>query len=411
MPVTLVTADHSPGEWRFPKVSQMDNLFEESCYKQHVQSQKLIHSSLHQNDFKASHISSSSNGFVWAVFHAYSNHHNLRLRPEDVWFAILTQLSFFINAHAEQLHHLFIAHQGRKELRVVTNDFIETVDFGWMAYQMTALIYKNVLDKELREWIMPAFTTTTNSDKVVAAILMMGTMKKYFRYTFESRCGIPAVTLLGEREDWALLVTRLEKLGHLGDEPARFAALLRPVLVHLVASFDNPKAADTLSFWGRCAHYESFGSGSSILSGWITAFCFWDEEGVLIHRTNDRYFSDQPLLRNTETDLHDVLSHQVATRDVPSCYVTVPVKVEDGPNRRIYNTVMLAGLIGIQATSSGASLAHGRNSHPSRGLSASMGNTRLDSIQPVSAWLMYEKKSSNNKKRTYSKVHSWSKLE
>lgn len=46
-----------------------------------------------QDFFDTSHISASENGFVWAVFHAYSHHHNLILRPKDVWFAILSQLS------------------------------------------------------------------------------------------------------------------------------------------------------------------------------------------------------------------------------------------------------------------------------------------------------------------------------
>ncbi|KAI1785227.1 hypothetical protein LXA43DRAFT_151204 [Ganoderma leucocontextum] len=33
----------------------------------------------------------------------YRSHHHLRIRPDDVWLAILVQLNFYINAHAEEL--------------------------------------------------------------------------------------------------------------------------------------------------------------------------------------------------------------------------------------------------------------------------------------------------------------------
>ena len=44
---------------------------------------------------------------------------------------------------------------------------------------MTSLIEENVNDPELRAWIMPDFSTTTESDRVVAAIPMMGSLQEY----------------------------------------------------------------------------------------------------------------------------------------------------------------------------------------------------------------------------------------
>jgi hypothetical protein len=48
---------------------------------------------------------------------------------------------------------------------------------------------------------MPTFSTTTVNDRTTAAILMMGSMQKYFSYTCCIECGIPSVTLLDERKD------------------------------------------------------------------------------------------------------------------------------------------------------------------------------------------------------------------
>jgi len=44
---------------------------------------------------------SSSNGFVDTIVEAYNHHQHLKLRPDDVWFAILSQLNIYINGNAE----------------------------------------------------------------------------------------------------------------------------------------------------------------------------------------------------------------------------------------------------------------------------------------------------------------------
>ncbi|KAJ5273180.1 hypothetical protein N7478_008305 [Penicillium angulare] len=131
---------------------------------------------------------------------------------------------------------------------------------------MTEQIEASVIDKDLRTWIIPDFTTTTKSDTVTAAVLMMGAMQKFFSYKVMLN-GIPSVTLLGEREDWVKLVNKLDKLHQLGDEPARFGQLLRPILNHFVACFDSPQSPESTAFWSKCAARDAYGSGSDELSG------------------------------------------------------------------------------------------------------------------------------------------------
>lgn len=405
MPITLTTAAYSPRKWETPNVSTAEELFKHSCPNHHEHSRKLIQSSFQRKTFRTSHISASRNGFVWAVFLAYSHHHNLTIRPEDVWFTILTQLSFFINAHAEDLRSFFVSHEGQKQLEVIENGDIHSVDFGTLALRMTRLIETNVVDEELRTWIMPDFSTTTESDNVVAAILMMGALQKYFSFQISLDCGIPSVTLLGERKDWENLTKKLEKLSQLGDEPARFAQLLRPILNHFVASFDNPNSPDVLDFWSKCAHKHSMGSGPDYLSGWVSAFCFWDEDGQLLFAESILSSSSPDFqTQNTEWGLDSVLSRRVDTDDVPSGFASVPVIIND--NGKVYDAEMLAGLVGIQATSSGVML-DGTRGHQSSGafrynasgqlepvvysISPPTEKAALDSIQPLSGWWIYEK--------------------
>lgn len=365
MPVTVQTSSQIPRLWNNEPITNAKDLLRHACPDEYKRCKEIFHSSfpnLPQTPTK--HVTPSPNGLVNAVFHAYSGHHHLTIRPDDVWTAILTQLSFYINAHAEELRSFFVAHEDKQELKVLANEngTIFQVDVGEMAVRMTTLMQEFICDEELRTWFMPAFTTTTDDDKVVAAVVMMGTFQKYFHYVFVTRCGIPSVTLLGERDDWVDLLAKLEKIHTFGEEPSLFATLLKPVLALFLASFDQPDSPQTLEFWSKSVHHDA-GSGYNHLSGWITAFCFWNKEG-------------KSLYNGEGLKLSETVFPRVDMQDVPPSFTSVPVKVEDNAAGREYDTVMIAGLVGIEATSS-----------PSPGDSS---RRDLNSIRPYSCWWMFE---------------------
>jgi hypothetical protein len=60
---------------------------------------------------------------------------------------------------------------------------------------------------------MPNFTTTTTTDTITAAVLIIGLMQKYFSYKISLNYGIPSVTLLGEKADWVEIRRRLLTFG------------------------------------------------------------------------------------------------------------------------------------------------------------------------------------------------------
>ena len=70
-----------------------------------------------------------------------------------------------------------MAHEGKKELIIQALGNRYSVDFGYMARQMTTLIDENIVDPTLREWILPNFSTTTVNDIIVSSIVMMATLK------------------------------------------------------------------------------------------------------------------------------------------------------------------------------------------------------------------------------------------
>ncbi|KAF9957867.1 hypothetical protein BGZ70_009373 [Mortierella alpina] len=289
---------------------------------------------------------SNYNGFVNTALEAYNRHHHLKLRPDDIWITILSQFNLCVNGNADVMRHHFVAHSGKKELVIKTGGDRFTVDFGELAQQMTGLIQENVVDPALQKWIIPDFTTTIADDIVVSSILMMATLKQYFDYKFHMMCGLPAVTLLGERSDWEKLLLRAEKLSEYGEATTKWRDLLRPVLAGFVQTFSDPKAQETKDFWQRIAHYSGGGSGPTYLSGWITAFLFFDRDGKSLHEVvHHDVWTGQPVQGLV---LDNATFHVVDTSDIPPAYAEVPVLLND--NGVEIKTTMVAGLMGTRVS-------------------------------------------------------------
>ncbi|KAJ3129026.1 hypothetical protein HK098_002878 [Nowakowskiella sp. JEL0407] len=82
---------------------------------------------------------------------------------------------------------------------------------------------------------MPNFTTTTENDKIVASVVFMSTMKKYFTYELSLLCGIPKLQILGDKKDWQDIRTRLHKLREYGASCEKWADILDEILGWITA--------------------------------------------------------------------------------------------------------------------------------------------------------------------------------
>ncbi|KAN0019003.1 hypothetical protein ACTFIU_002205 [Dictyostelium citrinum] len=73
---------------------------------------------------------------------------------------------------------------GKKKKLIATTDHpILKAPFDELTIEMSNEIQSNIKDPSIRNWIIPNFTTTTESDKVVFSMALISTtMKKYFNY-------------------------------------------------------------------------------------------------------------------------------------------------------------------------------------------------------------------------------------
>ena len=72
-------------------------------------------------------------------------------------------------------------------------------------------------------------------------------------------------------------------------------------------------------------------SGVDYLTGWITAFCFWDAQGQRIYGKS----------RYNGTKMSGTEFSWVNIRDIPPGFAAVPVKIDD--NGLVYRARMVAG--------------------------------------------------------------------
>ncbi|KAH8587431.1 hypothetical protein B0O99DRAFT_556691 [Bisporella sp. PMI_857] len=302
-----------------------------------------------------------ANGLVNGIMRAFNQDLHLVLRPDDLWLAILTQFNFFVNGNAEELRSTFVAHGGKKQLELDIRPFsIFSANLGTLAQAMTGLIQENVKDPGLRDWIMPKFSTTTNEDSSVAAIIMMSTFQKYFEYVMTGGCGFPSVTLLGDKADWEEIRARIWKLATFHKETAEWARLLSPTIEHMIATFEEPEAPYVKEFWMHAAYKageQGSGRGHVTVSGWLTAFCFWDEDGKrIIGYSEDELREDTwdaTLEERKPFVLGGIKFPMINPNQIPNSVATVPVVVKDYEEMKIYETTMAAGLVGMALSNNG----------------------------------------------------------
>lgn len=118
----------------------------------------------------------SSDSFVRGAIEAWGLHQHLVLRPEEIWFTILAQMSFYMSntKNAEALRDVFVSHQGQKEISFMDLNTTKALS------EFQSAIQERVKTPWLMDWIVPNYTTTTTEDVMVSNVLVSTLQEKPF---------------------------------------------------------------------------------------------------------------------------------------------------------------------------------------------------------------------------------------
>ncbi|CAG9936484.1 unnamed protein product [Clonostachys rosea f. rosea IK726] len=334
--------------------------------RQTPEDRPVLRSSFEKLEAPSARIIPYRNGLVHGIIRAFEQDLHLVLRPDDV------------NAHAEELRHLFVTHKEKEVLELDTRPIpLREIDFQHASEEFIELLEPFLVDESLSEWLLPAFTTTTANDKTVAALTLMSTMKKYFDYTLLcGGCGFPSVTLEGEKKDWELLAAKVRNLADYGDEPADWSVCLVKVVEKMIESFDKLDDDNVKDFWMRACHAagENGSGGTETLSGWLTAFCYWGDDGKRVCHWSDEGLEElMPKVDRLRLTLDGIPFPVISRGNVRKAVAEMPIVVKDYGTLMVHETTAITGQMAMKGVQMDD-------------------ESRITHVQPMSGWWMLEDK-------------------
>jgi len=212
--------------------------------------------------------------FYSAFCEAYNNHYDIILSPDDIWLIICLQFTKYVNANSEKMRNLFVSHQGKKKLVVVTE--LETDESEWNEFfELILNALTNNVKGDVVDLLQANFSTTTHVEKLMSTAVIMDTFKTYFDYgRLIPMCGLRNLMFMGTLDDWTQIQTKLNLLEtYAVDEKWKiYINNLKPIITEFINSYNGNV---NIEFWDKIMNirHGSLGSGStSYVSGWILNF-------------------------------------------------------------------------------------------------------------------------------------------
>lgn len=257
----------------------------------------------------------ANNGLMETVYLSYAQHRPLALSPDAIWAAICQGASIHINEHFEDLEStIFTANKPDKI--VVRNDDLVDGGENWadlvQSFSDSTRVY---VQDDYYSFFVPDFSTTNDFHRTASQITMLEGFSKAFTYVGESGCGIPYITLRGEKSDWQWIHNHLSQLEKIGMR--RWARELRPVIQEFINSYDEGKL--NLEFW-QDIFKNSTGYGPTHISGWIIKFFpYIVETGeATLNETTNEFVSEEHFAPNPYIEKYDYLLSTLTTDKFPS---------------------------------------------------------------------------------------------
>jgi hypothetical protein len=210
------------------------------------------------------------NGFLKAIHEAYANHYPLSLSPDDVWLTIAQGFAYHVNANAEKLRNSFVKHEGKATIKVRRDNFVKgSPDNDWPGcFSEFSRCIADHIGQDKRDLLVSDFSTSTSLHRAVSEVTLMNTLKAYFDYVVETRCGIPTITLTGTESDWERVIWKTTAL-----LPFQCEDWIRNLLTALNSFCLAFKGSADPSIWTNLYKIEGpRGSGGTTISGWVNVF-------------------------------------------------------------------------------------------------------------------------------------------
>lgn len=287
-----------------------------------------------------------NNGLIQTIQECYDNHRPLILTPDVIWLAICQGVSIHINENYDSLKNsIFIGDKPDKI--VVRNDSLE---YNVKHWQNLISSFSNETKKYTNDdyysFFVPEFSTTQKVNTVAYQITLLESYKKAFAYVAQSGCGIPSITITGEKQDWQAIYSKLDKLNGLG--LSNWSENLKPIISEFINVIDGNVNVDFWqSIYKNASEYNAF-----YISGWIIKLFPYIKEknfntGVYDEKT-DVTRLDEVYKPNEFLDGNRYLISTLSTDNFPSGVAKIEISWENLIKSYTKEMEVYAGFLAIR---------------------------------------------------------------
>ncbi|MFT4058203.1 MAG: DUF4419 domain-containing protein [Legionella sp.] len=251
----------------------------------HILSENFIHSFTNPyNDNKALMnnlvYESFGSAFGSMVHTAFAKHEPIELRPDDIHLLIMQGVARFLQKYPNDFKKSMKPISNEREINLTFLN--EQIDWDNVPFAFAEKLRQWIKNTKLISLLLQNYSQTTEIDKKVKAVTLMGACSAYVTFSIATLCFIPQFVLQGTKEDWC-------KIGRLGDNLIRELVLnekhkgegvnllyrwlqrLRPILKNMYAA----RMGETNSeFWQSFYKFESHSGGNTITGNIIYFYPF-----------------------------------------------------------------------------------------------------------------------------------------
>lgn len=224
-------------------------------------------------------VANGYHAFIHGMYQAYSEHRPFTLSPDMIWLLICQGFSNHVNFNHKTKREVF-PHLKSKQKLIVKQDAQESEYPNQIWEKATTEFTQQIMEYvgfELIDTLRANFSTTGTAERVASEITIMDAMKPYFEYiVMIAVCGIPSITIEGNRSDWEQIMDKLLKLKKYGLE--EWVNKLIPLIQEFVEVY---KGNIDKAFWMnifKVHTLEEYGDPKSI-DGWILNFYPYNRHG------------------------------------------------------------------------------------------------------------------------------------
>jgi len=286
-----------------------------------------------------------NNGLIQTIQECYDNHRPLILTPDIIWLAICQGVSIHMNEHYDSLKNVVFI-KNKPDKIIIRNDSLEYSAKHWKnligSFSKETKKYTN---DDFYSFFVSEFTTTTAIEQTAYQITLLESYKKAFEYIGETGCGIPSITLEGEKADWQTILKKLEMLNKIG--LSNWAVNLKPIIQEFINASDGKYKKE---FWENiyknANEYNAF-----YVSGWVVKFFPYikslETEGVYDAKRGETKVGEN-FKPNKFFEGDTYLLSTLSTDNFPSGLAKIPVTIINKTSGLSKNMEVYAGFFAIQ---------------------------------------------------------------